>query len=321
MPNEQQNPARRPPKFQLQERPTKRISVNDALTQDVFSMTKGEFESAMDNGDERKFLEAKIKGKSIESRYWLGWLKDRRVEIGSTLDEFDRSIFDACVSAQQNGDQCITLRGIWRAITGNTEREIKLSDALKKEILERVDRLACIRITVDLSDACEQNVYRKGMKFTIRGSLLPSTIVEAYVNGQLVDATVKILDESPLVTIAKARGAGKKKEAAQIVTFPTALLDVPKQRNTPTTVTITNYLVRRVEVAKIHPNTTRTILFSTLLSRCGLADADRFKKRNIRKIVENVMKSLLEKNEIKSFELIKVRDEFSRITFNFPPKS
>lgn len=320
MKNEQQNPARQPQKFQLQERPTKRISVNDALTQDVFSMTKGEFESAMDNGDERKFLEAKIKGKSVESRYWLGWLKDRRVEIGSTLDELDRAIFDACVSAQQNGDQCITLRGIWRAITGNTDRNFNLSDALKKEILERVDRLACIRITVDLTDAIDQNLYKKGTKFKIRGSLLPSTIVEAHVNGQLVDATVKILDESPLVTIAQARGAGKKKEAAQIVTFPTALLDVPV-KHTPTTTAITNYLARRVEVAKIHPNTTRTILFSTLLSRCGLADADRFKKRNIRKIVENVMKSLVEKNEIQSFELIKVRGEFSRITFNFPPKS
>ena len=65
-----------PKKFQVQSLPTKRISVNDALTHDLFSMTDDEYDALMD-GDERTFLEAaKSKHGKIESRYWLDVLDD-----------------------------------------------------------------------------------------------------------------------------------------------------------------------------------------------------------------------------------------------------
>ena len=306
----------KPKKFQLQTRPTRRISVNDALTQNLFSMTAGEFQRLL-SGDERQFLEANTKKHGvILSRYWLKFLDDERVKISKPLDESDRIILDACISAQQSGLQCITLRGIWRAITGNIQREIKLTPTLKKEILERVDRLACLRLTVDISDAVNQKIYANGTKCKFRGSLLPCEILESEINGQLVDAAIIFNGASPLVKIAKAR-SGKKRQAAQILTFPTALLDVPNQRNTPTTTAVTNYIVRRVEIAKIHTNTARTILFSTLFARCGLADADRWQRQDVRKSVEAIMQSLVDKHEIQSFELVKEHGEFTKVTFNF----
>lgn len=303
------------PKFQLQSRPTKRISVNDALSQNLFSLNEGEFKQLID-GEERKFLEAKTaKHGVINSQYWLNCLDDDRDKISKPLNEFDRSILDACISAEQSGLQCITLRGIWRNVTGKNNPNFKLTPALKKEILERVDRLASIRLIVDISVALNQKLYVVGTKRKFRATLLPCEILESEINGQIVDAVIIFNGESPLVKIAKAR-SGKKKQAAQILTYPTALLDVPNQRHTPTTAAVTNYLVRRVEIAKSH-NTTRTILFSTLLERCGLSDATRRQRQETRQTIKNVMKSLVNKGEIHSFQFVKEHGEFAKITFNF----
>lgn len=305
-----------PKKFQVQERPTKRISVNDALTQDVFSMTAEEFQKLMD-GDERKFLEAKTKKHGvITSSYWLKCLDDERIKISKPLDESDRNILDACISAQQAGYEIITLRGIWRSITGNLNANMTLTPALRKEILERIDRLACLRLTVDISNACSKKIYADDTKYKARVTLLPCDIIEAEINGQLCDAVIKFNGESPLIKIARARSG--KKGAAQILTYPVKLLNVPNQRDTPTTTAIKNYIVRRIETAKLHTNMKRTILFSTLLERCGLSDADRKKRYKILHIIEEIMKSLVEKEEIKSFEIVKLQGALTKIIFTFP---
>lgn len=309
------NQANTPPKIQLQSRPTKRISVNDALTQSLFSMTVAEYERAL-NGEERTYLEAKTKKHGeVTSSYWLNVLNDERVKISRPLEEFDRDILDACISAQAKGNPCITIRGVWRGITGKTATDVKLTPTLKKEILERVDRLAFTRLTVDVTDACKKGIYPAGMNCKIRASLLPCCIVETELNGQLVDAVIHFDGQSPLLQIAHARSGNR----AQILSYETALLDVPHQRNTPTTTAIANYLLRRIESAKAHSKLKRAICFPSLWKNCGLADADRYQRREHRKTVETVMKSFVDAGLIQSFELVKQCGEFSKITFNFAP--
>lgn len=273
-------------------------------------MTAAEFEAIM-TADKRKFLEAKTKHGRIESSYWLSPLKDKNVNLSQPLDEFDRAIVDSYISAQVIGNPCITATGIWRGITGKSDAEP--TPALKREILRRVDRLACIRLTVDLSDACDKKIYPAEM--TCKSMLLPCDIIETKLNGQIVDGIIYFNGTPPLLRLAQARS--KKKQVAQILTYDVDLLNVPNQRHTPTTIKITNYIVRRVEESKQHSNMARTILLSTLIRQCGLEDADRFKKRNMRKIIEAVMKSLIDKGEIESFELVKDHGQFTKITFNF----
>ena len=302
----------KPPKVQLQSRPTRRISVNDALTQRLFSMSADEYERAL-SGEESGYLEAENKkhGK-VTSHYWLKVLDDERVKISAPLDEFDRDILDACISAQATGNPCVTVKGIWRGMTGKTTTDVKLTPSLRKEILERVDRLAVTRLTVDVSDACNKGLYPADMKFKIRASLLPCRIAEAELNGQLVDAVIHFDGESPILQIARARG-----KRAQILTYDTALLDVPNQRHTPTTIAITNYLLRRIEAAKAHTNLKRTICFPSLWKNCGLTGADKYQRREHRKTVETTLKSFVEAGLIEAFELVKERGEFSKITFKF----
>ena len=309
--------ATTPPKIQLQSRPTKRISVNDALTQSLFSMTVAEYERAL-NGGERTYLEAKTKKHGeVTSSYWLNVLDDERVKISRPLEEFDRDILDACISAQDAGNPCVTVKGIWHGITGKTSNDAKPTQPLKKEILERVDRLAVTRLTVDVTDACKKGIYPAGMKCRIRATLLPCRIVETELNGQLVDAVIHFDGQSPLLQIARAR-SGKR---AQILSYETALLDVPHQRNTPTTTAIANYLLRRIESAKAHINCARTILLPTLMRQCGIVNATRWQRQDVRKTVESVMKSFVDAGLIQSFELVKQCGEFSKIAFKFSPET
>lgn len=301
-----------PKKFQVQSLPTKRISVNDALTHDLFSMTDDEYDALMD-GDERTFLEAaKSKHGKIESRYWLDVLDDSCVDVSRRLDEYDRDILDACLSSQNAGNRCATSAVIWRGITG--DKDARLTPAEKKKIMERVNRLACTRITVDISDAQDAKIYPAGMTYKIKSTLLPCDIVTAELNGQIVDDLIYFNAESPLLRLARAR-TGKKGQK-QILTYESALLNVPNQRCTPTTTKITNYIVRRVEAAKQH-HMARTILLSTIARNCALEAADRRRQHEYRKTIENVMKSLVEKGEISSFEVVKEQGKYTKITFNF----
>lgn len=308
--------ANTPPKIQLQRRPTKRISVNDALTQSLFAMTVDEYERAL-NGEERTYLEAKTKKHGeVTSSYWLNVLDDERVKISKPLEGFDRDILDACISAQATGNPCITVKGIWHGITGKTSNNTKPTQPLKKEILERVDRLAVTRLTVDVTDACKKGIYPAGMKCKIRATLLPCSIVETELNGQL-HAVIHFDGESPLLQIARAR-SGKR---AQILTYDVALLDVPRQRNTPMTIAITNYLLRRIESAKANGTLKRVICFSSLWKHCGLTGADRYQRREHRKTVESTLQSFVDAGLIQSFEFVKERGEFVKITFKFSPET
>ena len=305
------------PKFQLQSRPTTRISVNDALTQNLFSMTADEFMRTI-NGEERKFLEAKTKKHGvITSSYWLKCLDDEHVKISEPLDELDRAILDACISAQQAGCECLTLRGIWRDVTGKQDADFKLTPALKKEMFERVNKLFNLRLTVDITDACRGKIYADGTKFRIRAPLLPCEILEAAeINGQLVPVVIVFKGESLLLRIARARN-GNKKQSAQILRYPVELLDIPHQRDTPAMAAVKNYLVRRIETAKRHNNVARCIRFSTLMSCCGLSDADRFKKREVRKVIKNVMEALVDTGEIRNFSFLEEKRAVAKITFEF----
>ena len=307
-------------KFQIQSRTMQCVSVNHDLAQKLFSFTPDEFQHAL-HGGRCEFME-KTKNGAVKSYFWLKLLKDKctapfffkgTITLSKPLDELDRSIFDACISARCAKAECITCAGIWHSITGNDDPKEQPTDAWKKEIAERVGKLACIRLTVDVSDAVKAKIYPAEIEHRFRGYLLPCSVVEAFVNGQLVDGVVKFLDESPLLRIARVRASKQK----QLLSFSKELLDVPNQRHTPTTIRITNYIVRRVEAAKQHSNLQKSIRFETLFKQCGLAKADRGAKRDARKIVEAVMKSLVEKKEIQSFEFVKEGGQFTKITFNF----
>ena len=289
------------------------MSINDALTQDLFSLSADEFKQLLYK-QEREFLEAKTKKHGrIESRYWLKPIDTERVKISKPLDEVDRAILDACITAQQEGYELITPRGIWRAITGKTNNNFRLTSAMEQEILERVDNLACLRITVDISDACEKGIYPPGTELRIRGSLLPCTIIEKSVNGQDVDAAICFDKQSPLVTVAKSRNG--KQGAAQILTYPSKLISTPKRQDTTTTIAIKNYLVRRVEAAIGNPKLARCVRLATLFEHCGLADADRSKKQDARQAAEAVMKSLVDNGVIKSFAFEEENGAVYKITF------
>ena len=299
--------------LQIRQVPKKRLSVNDALTNSIFSMGAEEFKTFKDC-DECKFLEGKKKQGNIFSSYWLKMLEDSHVDISRPLEEFDRSILDACISAQNVGNEAITVRSIWKFITGNPDA--KITDGLRAEILNRIDKLAVIRLKVDITDAVKAGFYNTDRTCTITSKILPCDIMTTEVNGQIVDDVIIFRGNSLILELANLR-RGKKKQSAQILTYDNKLFNVPNQRNTLTTTAIKSYIVRRVKIAKAHDNISRTILFETLLKRCGLSDADKRKKQEIRKTTESVMRHLVTEDEIKSFNFAKTGNAITKINFQF----
>lgn len=282
---------------QIQARMSKLVVPIDKLTQQVFELSENEYADSINYHEKFSVVEGFKKGKKILTNFWLELLEDYEDKLPP--DAFTREVFICAASAYEQGYHVISFSMALDALTGGTEKRNVYKeqyDALKSAF----KKLNAIQITADIAPLLK--VYPKyrrnydGDSMTITGSLLPCKFLEVSINGQKTLA-VKILDESPLVTIAKVKN--------QLLTYDTAPLAIAGQNNTPQVITLKNYLLRRIKSmssAERKKGLNHSILFETLYRNCGLADADNGKKRDARKVIEETLNHFKAENVIKDFE-------------------
>ena len=293
-------------KFQIQRRVKKIVSPNDKLSKTLFNLPAGEYADVIQNGRRDYVTEKIIRGKKIKTYFWLGIIGVSEgeeipthfkvegigtVNICRPLNEYDRDVFVACISAQETGFEGITVDSLFRVITGDDKKQP--TPAEKTAILESIGKLLITAITIDFSEAREKMKKYDSVPKRLVGAILPCKYLDGVeVNGRKT-AIIKFLDESPLITIARAK--------KQIISYPAALRDIPNQNNTPLVIMIKSYVIRRVEEIIQH-NMTPTITFADVFNHCGLTEADKWQKQDARKVIAAIFETLKTNGKIKNFE-------------------
>lgn len=283
---------------------------NEKLSEKVFTRTSEQYRQMIETGDEFEIVEAVIKGKEIVTKYWLEHI-DGYTDM-TPLREFDKDVLTACISAQEAGFKFATDRIIFHVLSGGKPPYSTITAEMREKILESIRRLMKTVIRIDMTDICKA-VKKYGAKMSkpqLVSSILPCKYVDgAILNGQRT-AIIEFLDESPLMTVAKAKG--------QILTFDVAELNVAGQHNTPMITELKNYILERVHEIKAHShNMTPTITFADVFGHCGLSDAPRWQIQDARKAVFTVFEHLKSSGVIHSFEKKKTGGAYSAITFSY----
>lgn len=291
-------------KFQTNTRLENIISPNDKLTKILFSLPPDEYFDAIKKGISIAVTEIISRGKKIQTHFKLngcGFATLKR-----PLNEFDRTVFDICNSAREEGFIGLTRDSLFRALIGGKTNQYPRPNQATA-ILESLERLMTV-IKIDFSQTRDKMPKYNSVKANLISPILPCKILNnVLVNGQPT-TLIKFTDESPLMTIAHAK--------KQILTFPVSLRNINGQNNTPLVIMIKSYIIRRVLEIVLH-KMTPTITFDDLLKHCELSNATRRQKQDVRKTALSVMENMKSEGFIKSFALTKKGDSYYSITITF----
>lgn len=220
-------------------------------------------------------------------------------QSGIRLTEFDRAVRNACIAEQIAGNEYTTAERIYRRLGGS----YFCTDDMRKAIMDSVKRLACVRIEIEMKTAQEKFGYGKDMGIsTFCGYLLPSETLEVKINGQPVKSAIHFLNKGMTFGIADMKD--------QIITCDQNLLAAPI-RHSERGIALNHFLVRRTleikgshEAHKANPRIQplrKTILFETMLKKCGMENADRDTRFKVKKITEKILNFLVDNGALKSY--------------------
>lgn len=313
-----------PKKFQIQKRLKKITSPNDKLVKTIFNLPADDYVGIIKSGRRAKVTEKIIRGKKVQTYFWLkiigvpeGEKIPTRFEIegigtvnlSRPLNEFDRTIFEICISAQAEELEFLTVDSLFREMAGGKSTNTRPTLEEKIAILESIGKMMITAITIDFSETREKMKKYSSAPPRLVGTILPCQYLDGVkVNGKTT-AIIKFLDESPLLTIARAKNK-------QIISYPVALRDIPNQNNTPTVTELKSYVIRRVNEIIQHSKDLRpTITFEDVFKHCGLNEASKWQKQDARKIIFAVMENLKSQGVIRSFEKLKGGRSYYAVSF------
>ena len=279
-------------KVQIRRRMKRLIVPCDKLTNGLFSFPPEEYADIITNREECGCKEGVKRGKQIITPYWLELVGEYENLLPPSA--FDREVLFACVSAYEQGYQVITVSMCLDTLTGGVEK-YRVHKEQYSAIRDAFNKLMSLRIEIDLAPLLKAYPKYKANhmgEMRLVGTLLPCKYVEGIVNGQKT-LTVKLLDESPLMTIAKIK--------RQFLDYDADALAIAGQRNTSTVIVLKNWLLRRIE--QIRRGLNSSILFDTLYAECGLADAADSSKFNARKAIADILTAFKAEGMIRDFEI------------------
>lgn len=226
------------------------------------------------------------------------------------LDLFDYSVLSVCISNFAAGNQCITPAIIYRGLTGKVTKgsNIRPSKDQLVEILNSITKLMGTIIDIDESEPNAAFKYCKGRNPVTRSAILPCKYTTTTVNGQDANTVISFDRESPFMIIARDR--------KQLLTYDTALLDVPEMQNTKMNIMLKNYAMIRVSEIKLH-KMTPTLTFADVFKKCRIENASRKVKMDARNTLIKFFEHLKAKEIIKTFELTKRANAFYSIKFTY----
>ena len=293
---------------------TKRISLNDKATKLLFNLPPDWYYQMILQKKKQGVIEKKNHKKhgKIKSRFSIS------NEEGYTqilpLDEYDRAVFDVCISEYEEGNTVISLAMIQRGLSGkNATAEDGGARAYKNQraaILQSLGKLRHTDYNAEILEAFKILGYDDGTaeKIVVAPVLATKQTCKT-INGQKTDLFY-ILDESPVLKQAKLKG--------QILTYDADLLDVPEQNNTRLVVMLKNYTLRRVLECKQHSRQMKPILtIEDIFEKCRITDAHLEIKRRARDYLDKFFAHLQSNGVIKSYEFTKKGRTFYSIKFTF----
>lgn len=234
---------------------------------------------------------------------------------GIQLSEFDCAVLNAVFSIKNAGNEFTTPEIIYHTLGGGHV----LTDEMHKNIMNSLERLAAVRITVDMHDAKKKLGYgidRDKTSFT--GYLMPTEHVDTKINGQPV-SSIHFLKQGIILSMSDMRD--------QLITCDQSLLKAPI-RHTQRSIALHHYLLRRTLEIKgsheAHKSNSRVkplrkvIAFETMLKKCGLENCSREQRRNIKKIAEIILNFFVEQNVINSYTFdVRERGKIHSIIIDF----
>ncbi|MBO4779378.1 MAG: hypothetical protein J5497_01950 [Selenomonadaceae bacterium] len=290
--------------YQIIGRLTNIISPNDKLIKTLFNLPEHEYLDALQHDVSIDVTEKKIRGKKVQTHFKLKG--GGKILLARPLNEFDRAVLDICISAREEGFKAITRNWLFRMLTGGKTNQYPRQNQ-ETAIIESLERLMSL-IEIDFSFTREQMPKYNDAPARFLSPILPCKILDnAIINGQLA-TLIKFTDESPLMTIARAK--------KQILTSPIALRHISGQNNTPSVISIKSYVVRRVLEIIAH-KMTPTITFADIFNRFDIDDNDKSKRQENRKLILKIMDNLKTQGTIKSFEAIKKDKAYYSVSIHF----
>ena len=217
------------------------------------------------------------------------------------LTEFDRAVLSACISEYKAGNLYTTVSIIFRALIGDVGNQNARPRPNQYQAI--VQSLASLMGAIvnfkDLDSSVEQLGYVPSANLVNikQSAILPAVLLDCNINGQFVEDVLYFDRQSPLLERAEIFN--------QIVRYPTELLDVPNQNNTPLIITLKNYVIRRIAEIKLHKNLQPTITFADVFKKCNLDKANRHKQFDARNAIIELFEHLKIQKFIKSYEILK----------------
>ncbi len=235
-------------------------------------------------------------------------------EDDSPLDEFDRAVLGVIISEYLVGNRYTPVNIIHRALIGKVGEVAIIPYRNQKEALVSsvIKLMGTVADFSHAADSLKEMNYRDkdGNEIVLRASnLLSADIIDAKINGQIMEGVIFFKQNSPLFHIADAKD--------QVIRYPHALLNVPNQNNTPLIIKLKKYVMRRICEIKLHQNLTPTITFDDIFMRCRLVNANKFKRQDARNAILNFFEHLKAQNFISDFEVKKRGNVRYGVTFSF----
>lgn len=211
--------------------------------------------------------------------------------------EFDFAVLDACITEKLHGNEYTTPNIIFHRLGGGRN----LTPKMRKAILDSVEKLSKVRITLNWEDAVKKNIVKDEQKrSTFKGYLLPTESVTLQINGKIIDA-IHLLTGGVIINNANIRN--------QFVTCDTKLLQ-PPVKTTTQTISINHFFLRRIneikgshdkKYAKRVRQLRKTITFEDMYEKIGLDNGTRKQKWDARKTAFKVLDFLVSENILKKY--------------------
>lgn len=272
---------------------TMRVSANDKLTKILFSNTSFRNKTL---GIDEKFHSRKKQEEKLVTKF--------KVLGVNSLDEFERAVFDICVSEQLAGNVFTTISAIYRALIGQVgNQNVRPMKNQFGAIVKAIEKLMAAEISfLNLSDNLKTLNYVKGDKiFSLKSSnILPATLFQetsCRVNGKDTEFVLYFHCLSPIFEIANVK--------SQILRYPHELFNVPSQNNTPRVIAIKSYVMRRICEIKAHRQLEHTITFDDVFTKCRMENSPRKVKMDARNAIVKLFEHLKENIFITDFQLVK----------------
>ena len=260
------------------------------------------------------------KKKKIESPIQIINCTGQNIYFG----EFDRAVLTALIREQAKGNTFTTARRIFHILGGGD----RLTPAMKKAIMNSVEKFAGVRIILKTETAVKKGITKEfNGSATWRGYLMPTETLELSVNGQETDV-ISFLHNATTGDIKKGVIFQNATLRDQIISCAQDLADTPINKNVRN-IGLTHYFLRRIlsiknsyELAQSNKRVIplrKVITVDDMFENCDIKNCSHDQKARILKTVKTILNFFIQRNIIKNyhFETVKETGKIRSIFIDF----